>query len=52
VGNALIAMPALMAGNEKGGEVIAAVYSGHFLGCPVAELQILPYLPPFVAVLE
>jgi hypothetical protein len=45
-------VPAPKAENEKGGEVIAAVSSSHFLGCPVAELEILPYLAPFVAVLE
>jgi hypothetical protein len=40
------------AGNEKSGDKIAAVNSSHFLGHPVAELQELPYLTPFVAVFQ
>jgi hypothetical protein len=43
---------ALTAGNEKGGDKIAAVSSSHFLGHPVAELQEFPYFTPLVAVLE
>ena len=38
--------------NEKGGENFAAVYSRHFLGDPIAELQELPDLAPFMAILE
>jgi hypothetical protein len=40
------------AGNKKGGDKIAAVCSSHFLGHPVAELEILPNLAPLVAVFE
>jgi hypothetical protein len=40
------------AGNKKGGDKIAALGSSHFLGHPVAELEILPDLAPFVAVFE
>jgi hypothetical protein len=40
------------AGNEKGGDKIAAVFLSHFFSEPVADLQVLPYLAPFMAVLQ
>jgi hypothetical protein len=47
-----IFLPATLAGNEKGGDKIAAVSSSCFLRQPIADLQELSYLASFVAVLE
>ena len=40
------------AGNEKGGDDIAAVFSNHFFGQPVADLEVFPYFSPLMAVFE